>query len=67
MSDGSLVTAAIFFLEAVVELLESLLVKLRIAPYARCGAGEKQHGLRAMVGASRLRDGMGIMGIFMRI
>jgi len=36
--------------EAVVELLESLLVKLRIAPYARCGAGEKQHGLRAMVG-----------------
>ena len=47
------------FFQAVVELLESLLVKLRIAPYARCGAGEKQHGLRAMVGAACAMMGWG--------
>ncbi|CAK9089378.1 Hypothetical protein (Fragment) [Durusdinium trenchii] len=35
--------------EAVLELLSSLLVKVQISHYARCGAGEKQNGLRAMV------------------
>lgn len=32
--------------EAVLELLSSLLVKVQISHYARCGAGEKQNGLR---------------------
>lgn len=36
--------------EVVLELLESLEVKLRISHYARCGVGEKQNGLRAMLG-----------------